>query len=449
VSKKISESDIIGQTGINFIEGIVLGMGFLWYPTGGVEAGIDGFIEIRDRDTGIVTNSIIQVQSKATQRSFQAETETSFEFLCKEKDIEYWLNGNAPVILIIIQTITKNAFWVSVKDYFQDPKIRKTRKIIFDKTRHRFDVSAKSALIELAIPRSSGLYLSPPPKQETIYSNLLRVDSFGEQLYTAHTITGDEAKAHSALQKIGRELGQEWILKENWVLSFHNLRQSPWSSVCDIGTVEKHQVEEWSLSEKFERRQEFVWLLNKALREKVKEDLSFDPKKEIHYFKPTQDRSIRTYHYRSLAKKTHRDVFSPYSKKDSKDVAHYRHSAFSGQFLRIESDWFLEITPTYFFSQEGFTRDKFERDKLSGIKKLEKNSAVLGQLIMWAEYLASPEQGDLFITSYSLLKFGQLEEFEVDVGIDEVGWLKSEDDELNSLEDPFNELPLFQLKNED
>lgn len=217
-----------------------------------------------------------------------------------------------------------------------------------------------------------------------------------------------------------------------------------------MGTVEVHEVKEWSLSEKFERRQEFVWLLNKALREKVKDDLSFDQKKENYYFKPTQDSSVRTFYYRSLAKKTHRDVFLPYFKKDSKEVAYYRHSAFNGQFTRIKSDWFLEITPTYFFSQEGFTRDKFEKDRLSGIKRLEKNSAVLGQLIMWAEYLVTPVQGNLFISDYKFLNFHQLEEFEVDVGIDDIGWLRSEDDEFNALlEDSLNELPLFQLKNED
>ncbi|PHM05939.1 hypothetical protein CK516_37285 [Nostoc sp. 'Peltigera malacea cyanobiont' DB3992] len=66
--KKIGQSDIIGQQGINIIEEVVLSMGFLWYPTGGVEAGIDGIIEIRDFQTGEVTNCIFQVQSKATQK---------------------------------------------------------------------------------------------------------------------------------------------------------------------------------------------------------------------------------------------------------------------------------------------------------------------------------------------------------------------------------------------
>jgi hypothetical protein len=151
-------------------------------------------------------------------------------------------------------------------------------------------------------------------------------------------VTEDESKAYSALQRIGRDLGQEWLLKENLVLSFHDLHKPPWSTVCDPGTVEVHGVEEWSLSNRLERQQEFVWLLNKTLREKVKDALLFDQKKECYYFKPTPNLSIRTCYYRSLAKKTHRDVFLPYCKKNSKEVAYYRHSAFDGQFLRIESN---------------------------------------------------------------------------------------------------------------
>jgi hypothetical protein len=37
-----------------------------------------------------------------------------------------------------------------------------------------------------------------------------------------------------SLQKIGRDLGQEWLLKENFVLSFHNLREPPWTEICDL-----------------------------------------------------------------------------------------------------------------------------------------------------------------------------------------------------------------------
>lgn len=65
--KKILHTDIIGKQGINLIEKVCLEMGFLWHPTG-LEAGIDGYIEVRDHQSGAVTNCIVQVQSKATEK---------------------------------------------------------------------------------------------------------------------------------------------------------------------------------------------------------------------------------------------------------------------------------------------------------------------------------------------------------------------------------------------
>lgn len=451
MTKKIGKSDIIGQKGINFIEGIILDMGFLWYPTGGVEAGIDGVIEIRDSETDEVTNCIIQVQSKATQKEkLLAETENSFEFRCKEKDIDYWLQGNAPVILIIVKTATNEAFWISAKDYFSDPKRKKSKKVIFNKAHDRFDIDSRTHLIELAIPQDSGLYLSPRPKSEKLYSNLLRVSRLGEYLYTAYTTTDNTSKAYSKLQRIGRDLGREWLLKENFVLSFHDLRELPWTDICDLGTAEEHKIDEWALSNRLERQQEFVELLNKALREKVKNDLSFDHKRDCYYFKPTENLSVRKYQYRSIVKKTPRDVFRAYKKGDSEEKSYCRHSAFRGQFLRVESQWFLEITPTYFFTKDGYIPYKFAQDMLSGIKRLEKNSAVLGQLIMWAEYLMTQAQGELFIPVYPFLEFDRLEEFEIDIGINDRAWLGNEDhEETELLKDSLNDLPLFQIKNED
>jgi hypothetical protein len=56
-----------------------------------MDAGIDGTIEIRDPGTGEMKNCSIRVQGKATDKDFAADTNTSFEFSCDERDIEYWL----------------------------------------------------------------------------------------------------------------------------------------------------------------------------------------------------------------------------------------------------------------------------------------------------------------------------------------------------------------------
>src|SRR5713226_2876267 len=169
-AKKIHKNSLIGQQGIKLIEKRVLEMGFLWYPTGGIEAGIYGLIELRNPSTGTVLNAIIQVQSKATEGPFQAETSESFDYLCEDKDLDYWLQGNAPIILVVSRPRSDEAYWVSIKDHFQDLSRRRERKVHFNKRDNRFDPMCGPSLTNLAISKNSGIYLAPPPRKELLWS---------------------------------------------------------------------------------------------------------------------------------------------------------------------------------------------------------------------------------------------------------------------------------------
>lgn len=445
-AKKIHKSSIIGQQGINFVEKIVLGMGFLWYPTGGIEAGTDGFIEIRDSDTGVARNLIIQVQSKATLGPFQSETPSSFEFTCEARDLDYWLQGNAPVILVVSRPNTEEAYWVSVKDHFRDAERRKTCKARFDKQRDRFDDTCKGALIQLAVPRDAGVYVAPPPVQETLYSNLLLVSSFASYIYTADTDHRTYKSLWRELRALGGKIGCEWMLKEKRLLSFHNLEEFPWRQICDLGTLERFDAEEWAYSYDPDRQREFVQLLNLALREKVWPHVRYNERNECYYFQMNRDLSDRKIAYQTHSGRTvPRTVFKGYrSKRDPKKISFYRHSAFEGQFRHFDGIWYLEITPTYYFTWDGQRRDRWHEDRLKGIKRLERNPGVFGQLMMWADYLSRP--GDMVTPSYPFLEFGTLQQFDIDVGIDDKAWLESESGaDADVLRDSLAELPLFEL----
>lgn len=268
-AKKIHRNSVIGQQGVNLIEKVVLGMGYLWYPTGGTEAGIDGSIEIRDPETGEVTNSIVQVQSKATANPFQGETEAGFDYRCSEKDLDYWMQGNAPVILVVSRPQSQEAYWVSVKDYFADPKRRAARKVRFDKARDRFDEGCAPALAELAVPRDASVYFAPSPTTETLYSNLLRVSQFPGRLYVGQTGYRDGKEIRAKLREHGAEEDNEWFPKRGSVYSFNDLSEEPWDEICDQGTVEEFDSEEWACSDDRDRQREFVQLLNQCLRAKA------------------------------------------------------------------------------------------------------------------------------------------------------------------------------------
>lgn len=437
-AKKIHRSSVIGQQGVNLIEHVVLGMGYLWYPTGGTEAGIDGSIEIRDPETGEVTNSIVQVQSKATTNPFQAETESTFDYRCSEKDLDYWMQGNAPVILVVSRPRSKEAYWVSVKDYFADPKRRAARKVRFDKARDRFDEGSAAALAELAVPRDAGVYFAPSPAKETLYSNLLRVSHFPERLYVGRTDCRDGGEIRAKLQEYGANGENEWFPKRGSVYSFNDLSEEPWDDICDQGTVEEFDSEEWANSDDRDRQREFVQLLNQCLRAKARAlGLRYSKNLDCHYFRATNDLSEFKLGYQSLVNETSRTVFRGYPKKGKpKEIAYYRHSAFKGWFQRFGGDWYLEITPTYYFTWDGRRLDRFYEEKLKKIKEQEKNPAVRGQVVMWAEYLS--RDGNLFEPQYPMLSFEELLRFEVEASLDDTAWLERDGDpgDERSQDDP-------------
>lgn len=440
-AKKIHKSSIIGQQGVNLIERVVLGMGFAWYPSGGVEAGIDGTIEIRDAVTGEATNSIIQVQSKATTNPFQAETEAAFEYRCAERDLDYWMRGNAPVILVVSRPESDEAYWVSVKDYFRDPSARAGRKVRFDKGRDRFDEASKNELISLAVPKDSGLYFAPPPKRETLHSNLLGVSRFPERLYVAQTDyrTGQEVRAK--LDEMDARGEREWFAKYKSILSFNDLSEWPWEEICDRGTVEAFDSEEWAYSDDPDAQRDFVQLLNRCLGAKAHAlRLRYDKDHRCHYFRATKKLTDRKLAYKSVVNETTRTVFKGYPKKGNPgEMAYYRHSAFQGWFKRFGDAWYLEITPTYHFTRDGWRPSAFYEDNLTGIKQLESNQALLGQTIMWAEYLSG--DGDLFESAYPLLGFDGLKTFDLEAGINEEAWLRRRD--KDDAEDSSEGLTLF------
>ena len=438
LGKQISQNDITGQQGINLIEKICLDMGFLWHPTG-LDAGIDGYIEIR-LESGEVTNCIIQVQSKATDRPFEAETSSSLEFRCSNRDLDYWLGGNAPVILIRSRPRTNEAYWVSIKDYFSDLSRRKTGKITFDKADNKFDLTAKTALQQLSIRSDAGPYLSTQPKHEVVFSNLLKVGQLPDTFYVATTDYRTSSELFARLHELTRgPVHGEWILQTRMLTSFHDLSTRPWTEVTDSGTLEAHDTEEWAQTDDPARQRQFVHLLNTCLKEKLyRKGVKFSRETGYYYFRASQDLSNIEYSYASREHKTSRAVFKGYPKKfDRTQISYYRHSAFEGRFVRYGGVWFLQITPTYHFTRDGQRLSRYAPDLLSGIKRLENNQAVHGQVVMWAHILTARS---LFDTGPGFLDFATLQQFDLGVGLDDNAWLKREDTEMiEVLQEPTSE----------
>jgi hypothetical protein len=101
--KTLSQQTLLGQQGINLIERRLQEMGYWWYPS--------TVPEVRDGQTGRMTNLTLKVQSKATERPWPRERDDSFDYICEEEDLQYWLAGDAQVLLVMSRPSKEEAYW--------------------------------------------------------------------------------------------------------------------------------------------------------------------------------------------------------------------------------------------------------------------------------------------------------------------------------------------------
>ena len=236
----------------------------------------------------------------------------------------------------------------------------------------------------------------------------------------------------------------EWVLTEKKIVTFHDPEEHPFSAICDLGTHETFDAREWADSNDENKRREFVHLLNLCLRERTRllGLYSYSDKGQEHYFfPPTKNLTTRKVEYQSIQRRASREVFKQYGKKsDRSQMAYCRHLAFKGNFTRLEGNWYLEITPTYHFTRNGRDADRFGEERLKGIKRLERNPAVVGQLLMWVDYLKRPIE-TLFSAEYPFLSFGDLATVDLDIGVPDDAWYQSEEgDDLHSMSADDNQL---------
>ncbi|MCA1438008.1 DUF4365 domain-containing protein [Bradyrhizobium sp. BRP20] len=433
--KKIGRNDIIGQRGISHIQDIVLSMGFMFYQTGGVETGIDGYIELRDAETGEVGNLVLQVQGKATERErLQGDTGETFEFTCTDAEIGYWTQGTAPVLLIFVSLRDKKAYWKSLKEWFSDPERVKSRKVVFRKVEDEFTRASKDTLISIASAVKPGASGPNVRRHEELLANLVGV-TFAPRLYWAPTEHATDKAFGTELREIKKDAGSEWIVRSKSVLSFHPLDEWPWNKLCDFGAMEEFDVEEWSDSDDEDRQRDFVALLNRALGEFVRPALYNDRDSGVLYFRKPGDRDILNFAYRSLQNTTTRRVVGNYgrSKKDPTNPSYWRHSGFMHRFVRLAEKWFIEVTPTYHFTYNGQDPDAFAGERLKKIKEIENNAAVMGQFVMWRDFLITYRIGDLLTERYPFLSFAATEPLELDVGVPDDLWKSQEADPSSPL----------------
>jgi hypothetical protein len=428
-SKQLSDEQLLGERGVSLVGRRFLDLGFPWHATNApLDAGIDAHVEIRDPQTGIVSNTWLAVQVKARTK-LEQENALTFEFTCTARDLDYWRRGNMPVLLVVVRPGTEQAWWVSVKDYFRDPSRANARKIQFDKQANALTQASTDDLLSVAQSVGSGAYFRAAPKRERLDTNLLEVTRLPAAIYRAETAFRDPRDLITALKKREEFPAREWILDDGAVYSVLDLRDGLWTEVCDRGTVESFDAREWAESPDRGVQRKFVWLMNECLRQHVSR-MGMRWRKELGllFFKATKDLTPRTKRYLSRQQVAKREVFREYrSKKDPSRILYYRHVGFEPRFQRFDGKWCLEINPSYLFTSDGRAQHPYHQEYLAKIKSIEGSGAVGNVVIMFAAMLR--DQEGLFSEkgNYPHLGFGELLSVELDVGINDQNWAKQKE----------------------
>lgn len=418
--KTISARGVTGQKGVNLIERVVLEMESRWTPSGPNEIGIDGYIELFDPSTRMALGLTLAAQSKVVNAIAGGEND-SFDYRCEPADVEYWLSGSMPFILVVSSTTANEAYWVSIKDVLKGWTPDKPTTITFNRAKQRFTKDSLQDLLAIGAPKS-GLYLAPARKSEKLHTNLLTVEAFPEQIFVAGTECRRPSDVWALLRKDNRDADAGWLLRDKRMLSFHDLSKRPWIDACEEGTVEGFPTSDWAESSDPERQRVFVHLLNQTLRAQLSPEVRFWPREECFAIMGEPHKL----QYGSLRRRSRISVVSAFSKTatDGRIFEWRRHMAFRGQFRNLDGDWFLEITPTYRFTRDGFELDRFHEDRLKGIKQLEGNRAVLSCVLFWADYMQP--KADLFKQDAPPIRFGKLAVVDCPVGLDDKRWLSDD-----------------------
>jgi len=443
MAKVINDSQLLGHRGETFIKGLALEMG-ITYERVSIDAGIDGTLELRDPTTGEMKNLLIRAQVKATE-TLQSESETEFSYTCSAEDLEYWLRGNIPNILIVCQPEQRTAYWKCLRTYFSDPTRKASRTVRFQKAKDKFDRSTVDQLFQLARPVDSGLFMSPPRQTETLTSNLLEVKAPPAKVFIAPTTFTFTGQVYSAAKAKGTELPPEVMCYGKLLISVHDFRTAPvFKDLCDSGSTEDYAFGEYfKLSDPALARQA-VELLNRCMEGFAKSvGLTYRHKDRLFYATyhkepdtkgrfPSQKRAFKS----SGGDSTRlRGMVSPLDRKGAGKIKGLKHQAFIGDFRNYDGSWLYEISPTYYYTLDGLRKKGRSQELLSFIKRRERNKAVFSNLRLWEEFLVDSDEATLLHQPYPHLRFGPLRFFDLPIGIPDDAWTKGADIEAAEAED--------------
>lgn len=393
MTKILTTNQMLGEIGEAAVRRRFLDMGFQFDGRGRLEAGIDGIAEVMI--DGQPLAQMIAVQVKATEEAkYPAETDQGFTYLLRSKDLEYWRPSNLPVIIVLYRRSDETFYWKEVPRGVS----AEDRRLQFDKQQDVLDRNAVDRLAALTVPKVGAGYYVPPlgDGEEALVNTLPLI--LPPEIYVASTPYSGR-KATALLLDSDEPARFDWVIRGGSFWSFHDPRTSSCREIVDLDHVEAVETNYLAFHEDLNEQHHFAFLLKNALKHQVRADLNWHKENALLYFRALAADTPRRFYYESAKNKTHADVVNVVtSKKDEGQVAYVRHHAFVPRFEVLGDQWYLVITPTYYFTTNGFTPHSYPHALLSGKKRLDNSGSLRGQVIMWHRFLTQHERAsnDLF-----------------------------------------------------
>ncbi len=423
MGKRITDSQILGELGETAIKKLVLEMHFIYDPRGRLEAGTDGIIELREPNSGAPLGKLLGVQVKATESSqYVRETDRGFEYLLKPDDLKYWRDSNIPVIIVVWRQSDGSAYWKDVTDCVRGEE----RRLRFDKDADVFDARCADRIGALTIDRRTpGVFLPPLNNGEEAIINLLRI-GLPDEIFLASSPFGSGRDAIPELVKHANTRF-DWVIRNRRFISFFDPRDYATHAIVDHDQVDAVDTKLLVLNDDIDDMNDTIELLRRTVERQTLGQLSYLRKERLFHFRATEINKSRNYKYTANINETSAKVVSVYAnKKNAKGQGYVRHHAASFRFERLANEWFLVVDPTFYFTLDGFQPHRFPGALLAGKKRLERNAAVRGQVIMWQYLLVEsgkPEVG-LFDTDLPkpTLSFETLPLIQLSQAVPETAW---------------------------
>lgn len=318
MAKTLTENQLNGELGETLVKARILQLGHVFEPRGRLETGIDGTIEFRDPLTRTATGKMVAVQVKTKEKGlYTAESDTSFEYLMRIADVEYWLASSLPVVLILYRQSDESFYWKSVAHCVPGEE----RRLAFDKQADRLDSASLDRLAALAVENGKlGSFVPPMRRGEAAHLNLMRID-LPDEIFVADSPFASGRDAISTFLQTG-ERRFDWVIRGRRFVSFRDPRGTGVESIIDVDTLEAVDTELVADSEEPDDELVMIELLRRTMVEQVSTDLAYDSKGRAFYFRAPERFQTRKYEYRSLREPTSAMVVQVYENKKRKGEIH-------------------------------------------------------------------------------------------------------------------------------